>query len=256
MRRSKGKCGGGLGRGWLVGKWGACAALAGWLLAGCAQKPADPYAAARAAFAAALERAGLVTSPALLQAVRQVPRHELLAEAFRPLAYTDTPLAFLPGLYEPSPLVQIAMVQAAGVRRGQSVLDLDPGLGYRAALCAAQGAHVHCLATSPDRQQMLAQNLARFPSVAIHLGETAAGCPQHAPYNVLFASWSRQEVPETILDQLRNQGRLVLLPKPASDTIVVLRNQKTTLQLEQTIPVAQLSQAFQAALASQPQQAQ
>ena len=238
--------------------WTSCrAALLVALLAticvtsGCARREVvSEWEQRRQQFVEALERAGLLTDSALRAALQRVPREDLLPDAFRQRAYEDTPLQ-LPGLiYEPSPLVHVSMIQAGKVRRGSNVLDLEPGAGYRAALCAAMGATVCCVVGSPDQEVMLRGALTKigFPRIAVHTAQASAGWPPMGPYNVLFASWRPGHVPETIIDQIRNQGRLVLLPRPARDRIEVLKCQKTTLERVETISIASLAQAFSAAL--------
>lgn len=194
----------------------------------------------------AMEKSGLLVDTKVADAARQVPRELLLPEGFADQAYVDAPLTLGPGGVEPSPLVQVTMVQAGRVAAGQRVLDLEPGQGYRAALCAAIGAKVYCLVGSPNHQQALQANLrnAGLPDVTVEIGEAATGLPRYAEYNVLFGSWTPKLVPDTIKDQVRNQGRFVLLPKPACDRIEVLKSQKTTLSPLETINVGLLSYKY------------
>jgi protein-L-isoaspartate(D-aspartate) O-methyltransferase len=194
----------------------------------------------------ALQRSGLLVDPELARAVEKVPREMLLPETLAQQAYVDAPLTLGWAAYEPSPIVQIAMVQAGRVGRGQTVLDLEPGIGYRAALCDALGGRVYCLVQSPNHKHTLEANLARAhaSNVVVEIGEETSGLAKYGQYNVLMGRWAAREVPEVIVDQVRNQGRIVLLPAPQRDRIEVLKSQKGTLSLVETIEVMRLSQTY------------
>lgn len=241
--------------GWRAWEWFVVAAvMAATLLAGgCGRRaPLSPAEQQRLAMVQALQQARIVTSPDLARALRNVAREQLLPEHLRDRAYTDCHLRLSPTMFEPSPVIQAAMIEAARVRRGQRVLDMDPGAGYRAALCAAMGANVYCLVPNPGDREQVSTGLDKlgFGNVSVSVGHQAVGLPASGPYNVLFANWAAGRVPETIIDQVRNQGRIVLLPAPARDRIEVLVNQKTTLERVETIIVAQICQAFASALES------
>jgi len=229
-----------------------------WLLAvvavmavGCGGRGRDPVARARAQFATALRDARLVTDQALLRAVKGIPLHKLVQPAAGPEAYGDAPL---PGAVAGavSPVIDAVMVEASNVKRGNKVLDVAPGSGYRAALCTRLGAQVCCVVGSPDEAQALRDGLKRAGcgSVIVELGIKAQGCPKYGPFNVLFADWDASTVPEAIIDQIRNQGRMVLLPRQAADRIFVLKCQKTTLSPLETISVADVLTRYRTARAS------
>ncbi|MBC7287416.1 MAG: hypothetical protein H5T86_05095 [Armatimonadetes bacterium] len=218
-------------------------------LGGCGQKATDPLAAARASFAQALRDSGLVTDPALANACASVPLHELVDPPTGAEAYGEWPLVTTALGVTESPIADVLMVQAAKLRGGNDVLDVSPGIGYRAALCAFLGAHVVCLAGSPDEAQRLRAALQRVGcgSVIVEVGIKTDGCAKYGPYNVLFADWDPTGVPETVLDQVRNQGRVVLMPRAAPNAISVFRCQKTTLQPVETIDLSWALQQYRAA---------
>ena len=231
--------------------WWLLAAAAAAVVAGCGGRGRDPVAHARAQFAAALRDSGLVTSAALVRALETVPLHELVQPAAGPEIYSEMPVAG--GVVGSAPpVVDAVMVEAAGVKRGNKVLDVAPGIGYRAALCAKLGARVCCVVGSPDEEQRLRDALKRVGcgSVAVELGIKSQGCPKYGPFNILFADWDAASIPEAIIDQIRNQGRVVLLPRPAADRILVLKCQKTTLSPLETISVADVLARYRTARAA------
>ena len=219
------------------------------LSGGCGKRVVDPIVEARSQFAQALRESGLVTDAALLRAIEAVPFHELTEPPTGPEAYGEVPVITSPEGISESALVDAVMVAAAEVKRGNKVLDLAPGLGYRAALCTKMGAQVCCVAGAPQEVQILKSALARIGcgSVIVHLGRKAGGCPQYGPFNVLFADWDVSNIPEAIMDQIRNQGRVVLWPRMASDRILVFKCQKTTLSPMQTISLTDVFQRYRTA---------
>ena len=225
------------------------AAGTGTVLLGCGRGPADPLAEARKRFAAALRDSGLVTDPKLVSALENVPLHELAQPPAGPEAYGELPAVRGAGGAIGVPVVDVVMVEAAKVKRGNKVLDVAPGIGYRAAVCTKLGAQVCCVVGNPDQQQALKEGLKRIGcgSVIVELGIKAQGCPKYGPFNVLFADWDASSVPEAILDQVRNQGRVVLRPRVRGGRILVLKCQKTTLSPLQVFDVSAILQSYRAA---------
>ncbi|MGC8779077.1 MAG: protein-L-isoaspartate O-methyltransferase family protein, partial [Candidatus Caldatribacteriaceae bacterium] len=99
----------------------------------------DPFQHAREKMVTdQIERRG-ITSPPLLEALRQVPREAFVPEELREWAYTDSPLPIGYGQTISQPYIVALMTEKAGVQKGDRVLEVGTGSGYQAAILSAMG---------------------------------------------------------------------------------------------------------------------
>jgi protein-L-isoaspartate(D-aspartate) O-methyltransferase len=195
------------------------AVLAAPILVSCGGSPRPRDAGAPDARSAERERmvarqleARGIADPAVLAALREVPRHLFVPEAYRGEAYDDHPLAIGHEQTISQPYVVAAMTEAAGVVRGERVLEVGTGSGYQAAVLAELGAHVWSieivepLAASATR----ALEAAGYTDVRVRAGDGYRGWPEHAPFDAILLTAAPDHVPQPLLDQLAGGGRLVL----------------------------------------------
>lgn len=156
-----------------------------------------------------------VTSGPLLDALLGVPRETFIGTADPDLAYIDEDLrvADTPDgaryLMEPAPLARL--IQLADVAATDRVLDVGAGTGYAAAILSRLAASVVALESDPSLAAEAGRNLAAQGSgnVTVVTGLLPEGHSAKAPYNVIFVGGSVEEVPQALLDQLAEDGRLV-----------------------------------------------
>lgn len=160
-----------------------------------------------------------VTDYAVLDAFLSVPREAFVPERMKPLAYIDDDLEIRPAgpagparhLIEPSPLAKL--IQLAEVRKSDVVLEIGTGCGYGAAILSRIAASVVSLESDEALAAEAASRLSSlgFDNVAVVTGPLAAGYPSEAPYDVIMVGGAVEELPQAILDQLRDGGRLVVV---------------------------------------------
>lgn len=158
-----------------------------------------------------LKRRG-VDDPAVLAAMRQVPRELFVPEALREFAYDDSPLPIEAGQTISQPYIVGLMVQAAEIRPGDAVLEIGAGSGYAAAVMGRIAGRV----TAIERHETLSA-LARgrmrqlgYNNVEIITGDGSRGRPEGAPYDAILAAATGPSVPQVLIDQLDIGGRLVM----------------------------------------------
>src|SRR4051794_11457218 len=167
------------------------------------QTPIPDYAAARAAMVENQLRPQGVTDPAVLSAMGTVPREAFLPSATRPLAYVDRAVLMGDGRFLPAPAVLGSLLTQMLCVRGQRALVVGAGTGYSAAVLGAMGLGVTALESSPE----LAAH-ARANGIQVVEGLLEAGCKKAAPFDQILIDGAVEYIPDAIVDQLANGGRL------------------------------------------------
>ncbi|MCG8589731.1 MAG: protein-L-isoaspartate(D-aspartate) O-methyltransferase [Proteobacteria bacterium] len=168
------------------------------------------YARARARLAERLTRLG-VTDPRVLQALSDVPRHQLIPEALRDRAYADTPLPIGDGQTISAPSVVALMTQALELRGGESVLEVGTGSGYQAAVLSRLAERVVSVERIPRLASAARRRLdeLRVANALVYLGDGTEGRPADGPFDAIVVTAGGPEVPPPLLEQLAPGGRLV-----------------------------------------------
>jgi protein-L-isoaspartate(D-aspartate) O-methyltransferase len=153
-----------------------------------------------------------VHDAAVLAAMRRVPRHEFVPETLRSAAYDDRPLPIGNGQTISQPFIVAYMTEQAHVKAGDKVLEIGTGCGYQAAVLAALGAHVYSIEIIAPLAAAAKQTLARLGigHVEVREGNGYAGWPSAAPFEAILVTAAPEQVPPTLLDQLKVGGRLVV----------------------------------------------
>ena len=152
-----------------------------------------------------------ITSPELLKAMMNVPRHEFVPENIRSLAYADRPLPIGEGQTISQPFVVAWMSQLLGIAKGMKVLEIGTGSGFQAAILAELEARTFSME--------IRQNLARDVNIRLNLlgyevqvrqGDGYYGWIEHAPFDRIIITAAANHVPLPLLDQLKAGGKLIL----------------------------------------------
>jgi len=161
------------------------------------------FAAARAAMVESQLRPVGVTDLAVLEAMGAIERERFVADEARPLAYTDRAVAIGPGRFMAAPGALGRLLTQMMPERGQSALVVGAGTGYSAAVLARMGLQVTALESDPALGAR-----ARDRGVQIVNGPLDQGWPAAAPYDQILIDGAIEQIPEEIIGQLTDGGRL------------------------------------------------
>src|ERR1700675_3751612 len=152
-----------------------------------------------------------VTDERLLLAMATVPRHEFVPASWLGKAYADEPLPIGYGQTISQPYIVAAMVASLGLTGSENVLEIGTGCGYQAAIGSLLAREVHTVELLADLAQSAAQRLQRlgYANVHVHTGDGTLGWPDCSPYDAILIAAAAPAVPEPLLQQLAEGGRLI-----------------------------------------------
>jgi protein-L-isoaspartate(D-aspartate) O-methyltransferase len=204
-----------------------------------AVEAADATSAARNAMVDRQIEARGVRAPAVLQAMRTVPRHEFVPEAMRARAYQDSPLPIGEGQTISQPYIVALMTELAAPRKGARVLEIGTGSGYQAAVLAELGAQVHSIEIVEPLGRRAAETLKRlgYTTVKTRVGDGYRGWPQAAPFDAIVVTAAPPRIPEPLRQQLAIGGRLVVPVGEDEQELLVLTRTKTGFEERRVLPV-------------------
>ena len=153
-----------------------------------------------------------IHEPEILDAFRAVPREAFVSPGYAHLAYGDHPLPIEAQQTISQPYIVGLMIEAAAIKSGDIVLEVGSGSGYAAAVISRIASKVVGIERQPDLVEVSRRRLAQlgFDNVEIVEGDGTKGWPDSAPYDAILAAASGSHVPQSLLDQLNPEGRLVM----------------------------------------------
>jgi len=159
-------------------------------------------------------RTSNVTDPRILAAISAVAREKFVPTAARALAYADVPVAVAQGRYLLDPRSFAKLLNLAQITATDRVLDVGCGTGYSSAVLARMAADVVALEQDADLVRIASELLATaVGKVEVVQGGLIEGAKGLGPYDVIFVNGAIEQVPETLLSQLAEGGRLVTVIK-------------------------------------------
>ncbi|OGP84447.1 MAG: protein-L-isoaspartate O-methyltransferase [Deltaproteobacteria bacterium RBG_16_54_11] len=148
----------------------------------------------------------------ILQAMLKVKRHLFVPESYRPMAYADRPLPIGEGQTISQPYIVALMTYHLHLKPDDKVLEIGTGSGYQAAVLAELAKEVYSIEiieqlarTAHERLQALG-----YTNVQVKSGDGFFGWPTHAPYDAVIITCATPTIPERLVEQLGEGGRMVL----------------------------------------------
>src|SRR6266581_9355600 len=158
-----------------------------------------------------LQRRG-IRDQRVLEAMLQIPRHLFVPEAYRSQAYGDHPIPIGENQTISQPFIIAVSLQALALTGSESVLEVGTGSGYQTALLAVLARTVYSVerySTLADGAETLLRGLG-LQNVRVVVGDGSHGLREFAPYDAILVSAAAPSVPQSLLEQLGEQGRMVI----------------------------------------------
>jgi len=183
-----------------------------------------------------------VRNPAVLAAMRQVPREEFVPGDLIGQAYADSPLPIGHGQTISQPYIVAAMTELLRLDRDSVVLEVGTGSGYQAAVLSPIVRHVYTLEIIAPLATAAAERLARlgYDNVDVKEGDGYFGWPEKAPFDGIVVTAAASHIPPPLIDQLKPGGRLVIPVGPplmVQHLMVVEKDEEGRITQRDVMPV-------------------
>jgi protein-L-isoaspartate(D-aspartate) O-methyltransferase len=181
-------------------------------------------------------RPNRVIDPRIAEAMRELPRERFVPKLMQAIAYIDEDIEIAPGRFLMEPMVLGRLLQAADIQAGDAVLDVGCATGYSSAVLARLAGVVVALEQDEDlaaRASELFTDLG-VDNAAVVTGPLTEGYAKQSPYDVIFLGGAVDEVPQALVDQLADGGRLlaVVRRRGQGKAVIVSREDGVTGEVE------------------------
>jgi protein-L-isoaspartate(D-aspartate) O-methyltransferase len=175
----------------------------------------------------------------VLAAMGKVPRHKFVPSNLTLSAYSDGALPLGMGQTISQPYIVAYMTQLLRLEGTERVLEIGTGSGYQAAILAEIAPEVYTIEILPELGEQAANVLDRlgYKNIKFRIGDGYAGWPEYAPFDAIIVTAAPEEIPQPLIDQLKEGGRLVCPVGRLDQDLIVLEKGKSGIIRRSTIPV-------------------
>jgi protein-L-isoaspartate(D-aspartate) O-methyltransferase len=172
----------------------------------------DKYEAARERMVTQQIVSRGVKDAATLRAMRKVQRHLFVPREYERDAYDDTPLPIGYGQTISQPYIVAYMTEVVRPSAKKKALEIGTGSGYQAAILAEIVGKVYTIEIVPELARESEDRLKRlgYSNIICKYGDGYKGWPEHAPFDIIVVTAAPDEIPQPLIDQLAENGRLII----------------------------------------------
>ena len=176
----------------------------------------------------------------VLAAMGKVPREEFVPADVRPSAYEDGPLPIGYDQTISQPYVVAFMTEQLRPKRSDRVLEIGSGSGYQAAILGELVAEIYTIEIVEPLAKSAEATLQRldYNNVHIKMGDGYKGWPEEAPFDAIIVTCAPEKVPQPLVDQLKDGGRMVVpVGERFAQQLYLLEKKNGQLKESVTLPV-------------------
>ncbi|MBQ7815712.1 MAG: protein-L-isoaspartate(D-aspartate) O-methyltransferase [Thermoguttaceae bacterium] len=148
----------------------------------------------------------------VLKAMARIPRAEFVTKEFREYAYQDAALPIGDGQTISAPFIVAYMTEMLDPQPTDRVLEIGTGSGYQAAVLSCLVSEVYSIEIVKNLGRRAAETLKKleYDNVFVRVGDGYQGWPEAAPFDKIIVTCSPEDVPQPLLDQLKEGGKLII----------------------------------------------
>ncbi|MCX5801577.1 MAG: protein-L-isoaspartate(D-aspartate) O-methyltransferase [Candidatus Eisenbacteria bacterium] len=180
-----------------------------------------------------------VADTLVLAAMRNVPRHEFVPEAYRKYAYADEPLPIGDGQTISQPYIVALMTETLNLDKSSKVLEIGTGSGYQAAVLAEIAKEVYSIEIVEPLARRASETLERlgYKNVKVKCGDGYGGWPDEAPFDAIIVTAAPGHIPQPLIDQLKVGGKMSIPVGDVYQELVVVTKKDKGITKRDVIPV-------------------
>ena len=177
----------------------------------------DRYAALRQKMVSAQLRARGIRDERVMAAMARVPRHLFVADEYQDIAYDDHPLPIGEGQTISQPYIVAFMLEVLSLDGSENVLEIGTGSGYQTALLAELARQVYSverIESLAEAAKIVLQRLG-YMNASLIVGDGSRGYAEYSPFDAIVVSAAAPRIPQALLEQLREGGRMTIPVGPS-----------------------------------------
>jgi protein-L-isoaspartate(D-aspartate) O-methyltransferase len=181
-----------------------------------------------------------ITSRKVLEVMSSVPRHEFIPESYRNFAYRDEPLPIGYGQTISQPSLVAFMTDKLDLKPTDRVLEIGTGSGYQAAILSQLVSHVYTIEIVEPLARRAMADLKRlgYDNVSVLIGDGYKGWPEYAPFDAVIVTCAPNHIPQPLIDQLRDGGRMVIpVGEPGNQSLYLLQKRGNAIEQHSILAV-------------------
>jgi protein-L-isoaspartate(D-aspartate) O-methyltransferase len=175
----------------------------------------------------------------VINAMLKVERHKFVPKEYEKYAYTDGPLPIGEDQTISQPYIVALMTEVLQLKGGEKVLEIGTGSGYQAAVLSLIAKEVYTIEIIPALAKSAKERLESlgYKNVYVRCGDGFLGWPEKAPFDGIIITCAAPRVPEPLVEQLAEGGRIVMPEGDEFQMLVLYRKIKGRLEKQELIPV-------------------
>jgi protein-L-isoaspartate(D-aspartate) O-methyltransferase len=180
-----------------------------------------------------------VDNPEVVRAMGEVPRHAFVPEYLRNQAYVDGPLAIGSGQTISQPYIVALMTELLELDGDEKVLEIGTGSGYQSAVLARVAREVYTVEIREELGSQAEERLASlgYDNIHLRIGDGYQGWPEEAPFDGIMVTAAPATVPQPLIDQLKEGGKLVIPVGDFFQDLLVITKTTDGVEQREIIPV-------------------
>nr|WP_251805771.1 protein-L-isoaspartate(D-aspartate) O-methyltransferase [Arenibacter sp. H213] len=178
-----------------------------------------------------------IKDPSTIEAMQQVPRHKFVPKKNMRQAYNDSALPIGNGQTISQPYIVAFMTETLNLSPADNVLEIGTGSGYQAAVLAKIVDSVYTIEIIKELAYSAKNRLDTlgYDNVTVKWGDGYHGWPEKAPFDAIMVTAGAEEVPEPLIRQLKNGGRMVIPVDDSHGGTYLIKFTKTDGKLKKDI---------------------
>ena len=175
----------------------------------------------------------------VLKAMRKVPRHLFVPDNMKVQAYNDEPLPIGEGQTISQPYIVAYMTEVLSLKKNEKVLEIGTGSGYQSAILAEIVDKLYTVEVvsllSHKAQEVL--NKLGYRNIDFKISDGNFGWKENAPFDAIIVTAAPSQIPQSLLEQLKNNGNMVVPVGITFQELVLVTREKKKFKRKKLIPV-------------------